>query len=381
MTLVRSEQDRPALLGGSAIRPQGPPDWPCPDPEIQAAILRAFADNSWGKYCSGHVEQLEHALCQHLHVSHALTCASGTLAVEVALRTLGVTAADEVILAGYDYPGNFLSVHALSAKPVLVDILPDSWQLDPAQLAHAFTPKTKAVIASHLHGGRVDIAEVIRQCSSRGVGVIEDTAQCPGLAITGDIGIVSFGGSKLLSAGRGGALLTSRADLAQRAKLHLSRGNNLLAPICELQAITLLPQLAKLAQRNQQRLAAVIQLRQQLADIPGLWLLPDDAGYYKVGFQFSPEMFGLSRQLLTRAMRAEGIALDEGFRALHVGRSPSRYRASGPLTETMRAHEGMAILHHPILLEAATGVEQIVAAFAKVHHHRKSIGEIANAGN
>src|SRR5262245_18390933 len=96
----------------------------------------------------------------------------------------------------------------------------------------------------------------VRQLAGRAV-VIEDCAQRPGVAVTGDVGIVSFGGSKLLSAGRGGALCTGDAALAQRARLLLGRGNNLVAPLSELQAIDPLPQLEKLAERNRQRRRAV----------------------------------------------------------------------------------------------------------------------------
>src|SRR5437879_2383311 len=110
----------PALLGGSPIRPQGPPDWPVPDEAVRAALEAAYADGSWGKYDGGHVQRLQERLAADHGVEHALTCGSGTFAVEVALRALKVGAGDEVVLAAYDYPGNFLSVHAVGAMPVLV---------------------------------------------------------------------------------------------------------------------------------------------------------------------------------------------------------------------------------------------------------------------
>src|SRR5262249_29747381 len=117
--------DLPALLGGRPIRPEGPPDWPRADDAVRQALQAAWAGNTWGKYCSGHVEALEARLASLCALPHALTCASGTLAVEVALRALPVQPGDEVALAAYDYGGNFLSVHALGARPVLVDVGPD----------------------------------------------------------------------------------------------------------------------------------------------------------------------------------------------------------------------------------------------------------------
>ena len=355
--------DLPAILGGAPLLPQGPPDWPPPDDGVRLALEAAFADGSWGKYCGGNVERLEAALARLLGTPHVLTCSSGTLAVEVALRALGA-GGGEVVLAAYDYAGNFLCVHSVGAMPVLADVAPANWNLDVGRLADALTERTKAVIVSHLHGGLVPMREVMEVCSARGVAVIEDAAQCPGASVQGrpagtwgDVGVFSFGGSKLLSAGRGGALVTARADVAQRAKLTLGRGNNLLSPLSELQAAVLLPQLDLLPSRHRQRAAAVARLTELLAGVPGLTPFANDAegspAYYKVGLRYDEPAFGVPRDTLVKAMRLEGVALDQGFRALHVGRARSRWRAAGDLSEAERAHRGCLVLHHPVLLGAS----------------------------
>src|SRR5262245_55615363 len=131
------------------------PPWPPDDPDILAALRAAFADGSWGRYHGGHVERLEARLAEFHNVLHALTCASGRLAVEVALRAVGVGPGDEVILGGYDYESNFLSVHAIGGTPVLVDIHRDNACVDPATVAAGIGSRTKAIIATHLHGGLV----------------------------------------------------------------------------------------------------------------------------------------------------------------------------------------------------------------------------------
>src|SRR5262249_53792166 len=204
------------------------------------------------------------------------------------------------------------------------------------------------------HGGVVPMREVMEFAAAQDLGVIEDAAQCPGALVQGrragtwgDVGTLSFGGSKLLSAGRGGAILTRHADVAQRARLYLLRGN-LVCPLSELQAAVLLPQLDKLDARNSHRAGRVAWLRERLAGVPGLRFLVNHVadtqpGYYKVGLQFDEACFGLSRAQLVAALRAEGIALDEGFRALHVGRSPSRFRRAGDLTESERAHHHLVV--------------------------------------
>src|SRR5262245_45006436 len=150
----------PALLGGVPVFPGGPPAWPFADPDIQAALGDAISSGAWGRYDGEHRCALESELAAFHNVPHALTCASGTLAVEVALRALRIGPGDEVVLAAYDYESNFLTVHAIGARPVLVDVHPESWQIDPVRLEAAIGPQTKAVICSHLHGGLVPMRVV-----------------------------------------------------------------------------------------------------------------------------------------------------------------------------------------------------------------------------
>src|SRR5262245_43176959 len=89
----------PALLGGPAVRPEGPPDWPLPGEDGLAALVQAYREGSWGKYHGGNVERLEQALAEHHQVAFAQTCGSGTFAVEAALRAVRVGPGDEVVLA------------------------------------------------------------------------------------------------------------------------------------------------------------------------------------------------------------------------------------------------------------------------------------------
>ena len=211
-----------------------------------------------------------------------------------------------MVLAAYDYGGNFLCVHAVGAVPVLIDVTPHNSNLDPDRLAAAFSPATKAVIVSHLHGGLVPMASVVAAAHARGVAVIEDAAQAPGAVVQGrragtwgDVGVLSFGGSKLLTAGRGGAILTPHADVLQRARLMLHRGN-VVCPLSELQAAVLLPQLDCLDDRNARRRAAVARLLAGLRDVSGLTpfrnVVEGQACYYKLGFRFDAGKFGLSRR-------------------------------------------------------------------------------------
>ena len=398
--------DLPALLGGTPVRPDGSPAWPLPDPDVHAALAAATASGAWGQYHGEHVCALEAELAAFHGVPHALTCASGTLAVEAALRALRVGPGDEVVMAAYDYESTFLTVHALGAKPVLIDVCAADWQLDVGRLEAAFTPKTKAVICSHLHGGIVDMRAATEIARARGVGIVEDAAQAPGATVQGkpagtwgDVGTLSFGGSKLLTAGRGGALLFTDAQLHQRAKTWLHRGLQQWAPLSELQAAALRPQLRKLKDATRWRAERVGELLREEplpptpspkkgggAGLPtalGPSLLRGGVGeglsaetspaYYKLGFQYDPSSFGLSRELFVKALRAEGVAFDAGFKALHVGRSPSRFRAAGDLTHAADAHERCVVLHHPVLSGAPADVRQVADAVAKVYRYRDEL--------
>jgi perosamine synthetase len=374
----------PALLGGEPIRPEGPPDWPGADDSVSLALRRAVADGSWGKYDGGHVRYLEKRLAMMFEVRSVLACCSGTFAVELALRALQVGPGAEVVLSAYDYPGNYLSILAVGATPVLIDVDPRNWNFAAEHLPAAITPATKAVIVSHLHGGLAPMREILAVAEAHGLPIIEDAAQAPGATVQGRpagawgaVGVLSFGGSKLLSAGRGGALLTGRPDAYQRARVKQFRGNTL-GPLSELQAVVLQPQLDLLRSRHAKRLRNVSYLRERLRNVPGLCPFENrgvegEPAYYKLGFQFDAEAFGLSRERFVQALRAEGIAMDEGFRALHVGRSPERFRQAGPLTEATRAHAGSVVLHHPILLGTEADMDQIARAVEKVWAYRTEL--------
>src|SRR5262245_48632502 len=99
-----------AIHGGPAVFPAGPPPWPLPDDAVRDALLAAYADGNWGRYHGPYCQRLAQALAEYHAVEHVTLCCSGTVAVELGLRGLGVSPGDEVILAGYDFPGNFRAV-------------------------------------------------------------------------------------------------------------------------------------------------------------------------------------------------------------------------------------------------------------------------------
>lgn len=281
-------------------------------------------------------------------------------------------------MAAYDFKANFTNILTLKALPVLVDLRADDWQLHADQLEAALSDKTKAVIVTHLHGGMVDLQRVREICRPSGIPIIEDVCQLEGATIQGtvagkggDLGVMSFGGSKLLTAGRGGAIITDSDEYQQRIKLYTERGNDV-SPLSEMQAAALLPQLKKLTERTQLRSASAQRLFEALSGVSGLRSICSNLedsypGYYKVGFQYEPEQFAeLSRDRFSEAMIAEGFALHPGFRSLHRIHSRSRFRTVGELPVADRADENILVLHHPILLELSDWPQEFVRAVDKI---------------
>ncbi|QGJ72248.1 Aminotransferase class V-fold PLP-dependent enzyme [Planctomycetales bacterium 10988] len=342
-----------------------------------AALNFAYADHSWGRYEGPNCEIFRQQLADYHDVEFVMLTQSGTFAVELALRGCHIGPGDEVILAGYDFGGNFAAIEAVGALPVLVDVDEGNWNLDPRQLTQAITDKTKAIIASCLHGGVIPMREVRSIADEHGLLLVEDACQMPGGIVEGrtagtwgDVGILSFGGSKLLTSGRGGAVFTNSEEVFQRMKIYMNRGNNAF-PLSELQAAVLRPQLGKLDKRNALRHASAEKLLPQLKRLPGLRPLVNRVrktvpGYYKVGIRYVPEeLGGLSREEFVAIIREEGVDLGAGFRGFGR-RSETRCRRVGDLTQSRLAGRLMLVLHHPILLEEQEALDHVVQAFRKV---------------
>lgn len=378
---------RLAIHGGRPVFPDGPPGWPQPDPAIHAALEAAWTAGAWGQYDGPYVRGLAQRLAELHDVPHVWCCCSGTVAVEMALRGLRVAAGDEVILAGYDFPGNFRAIEAVGAVPVLVDIARRAWCLDADQLDAAAGPRVRALIVSHLHGGLAPMRRIRAWADEQRVAVVEDACQAPGAEIDGrpagtwgDVGVLSFGGSKLLTAGRGGALLIHRADVLQRIKVYSERGNQAF-PLSELQAAVLLPQLEGLAERNQRRLTNVARLLERCRSIvalepvaePVAWDAPTDRpAFYKLGWLFVAERCRMTRDEFLAAIRAEGVALDAGFRGFAL-RSQRRCRKVGELPHSREASAATVVLHHPVLLAAEADIDRVWQAIDKVAAHAVGI--------
>jgi len=198
--------------------------WPMASEGVRRALETVVDSNAWGLYDGESTRTLQTSLQNLFNCAHSLLSCSGTMAVELALRGVGVKSGDEVILAAYDFPGNFRAIEAIGAMPVLVDVVKDGWVIDAHDVASAVSEKTSAVLVSHLHGQLCDLA-LLREKLPKPIPIVEDCCQVPGASFggkpcgaAGDVSVLSFGGSKLLSAGRGGAVLSNDESVIGKAK-------------------------------------------------------------------------------------------------------------------------------------------------------------------
>jgi UDP-2-acetamido-2-deoxy-ribo-hexuluronate aminotransferase len=237
-------------------------------PQIDAAIQRVL---DHGQYILGpEVAELEEKLAAYTGARYCITVANGTDALQIALMALGVGPGDEVITPGFTYIATAETVALLRAKPVYVDIDPRTYNLDPALLEAAITPRTKAIVPVSLYGQCADFDAINAIAARHGIPVIEDAAQSFGASYKGrkscnlsTIACASFFPSKPLGCyGDGGAVFTSDDELAKvirqiarhgqdRRYHHIRVGVN--SRLDTIQAAILLPKLAVLDEELMQR--------------------------------------------------------------------------------------------------------------------------------
>jgi len=193
--------------------------------EIQAAVNRVFESQHF--ILGPEVDQLEQELARYVGTQFAIGCASGSDALLLALMALEVGPGDEVITPPFTFVATAGSIARLRARPVFVDIDPETYNLDPGKLERAITSRTKAIMPVHLFGLAAQMDPILKIAVQRSLPVIEDAAQAIGAAYhgraagtMGHFGCFSFFPSKNLGgAGDGGLITTNDPILAERLKL------------------------------------------------------------------------------------------------------------------------------------------------------------------
>ncbi len=178
------------------------------------------ARNGWGDRCYEYITRFEEFFKQHLGVKYAIATSSCTGALHMGMSALGVGVGDEVIMADTNWIATASPIVHLGAKPVFVDILPDSWCLDPELVERAITPRTKAIVAVHLYGNLCEMDKLLAIGEKHGIPIVEDSAEAIGsiyhgkrAGSMGKFGAFSFHGTKTLTTGEGGMFVTDDSDL------------------------------------------------------------------------------------------------------------------------------------------------------------------------
>jgi perosamine synthetase len=309
------------------------PRIPYTRPSITELEQRYAADavaNGWGERCYGYIGRLERAFADHLGVRHAIATSSCTGALHMGLAALGIGPGDEVILADTNWIASAAPIVHLGATPVFVDILPDSWCIDPRAAERAVTPRTKAILAVHLYGNLCDMDALLALGERRGVPVVEDAAEAVGsvhhgrrAGSIGRFGAFSFHGTKTITTGEGGMFVTNDDDLHERVLTLSNHGRargqvrqfwpdmvGFKYKMSNVQAAIGCAQVERIGELVARKRAILAAYRERLADLPAIAMNPEPAGTVN-GAWMPTAVFdasaGVTREALQRAFAEENV--------------------------------------------------------------------------
>ena len=276
------------------------------------------------------VKQFAAELGTHLGGAYVIPCANGTDALTLALMSLDLPAGAEVIVPAFTYVATLEAAALLGLRPVLVDVLPDTFNIDPAAVQEALSPRTGAVVAVHLFGQCTDLEELSKVCQAASVALIEDNAQALGATFTfangpttyagtvGEVGTTSFFPSKNLGClGDGGALFTRDAARAQLLQQLANHGQSqkyyhqrigLNSRLDTLQAALLRVKLRHLPTAQAARQAVAARYDTALSNIPGLHIPARDVRSTHVFHQYTLRIGGDNqRDAMQQYLKQRGI--------------------------------------------------------------------------
>lgn len=390
-----------ALLGGNPVRTRPFAPWPDYDHEEEAALLDVLHSRAWGGYHES-VKALETEFAALHQVPYAVACANGTIALEVALRALGVGPGHEVIVSPYTFVASASSILLCGASPVFADIDPNTGNLSPAAAEAAITPRTRAIVVVHFGGHPAEMDAFQEIAKRRGLGLVEDSAHAHGarwrgipVGGWGDVATFSFQSFKLMTAGEGGMILSRSADIGERCWSycnqgrrrdggwfdHFTLGTNY--RITAFQAAVLRVQLRRMAEQTKRRAENVAYFRECLRSFQGLTLPADDPRvenhpYYLLTMRYHPEAFGgADRDSVLRALAAEGVPFkptyphplyrNEVFTNLDKtsGGRPQEY-GKLRLPEAERVCRDGVWLSHTVFLGDRKDIDDVMEALRKV---------------
>jgi perosamine synthetase len=300
-------------------------------PSITSLEVKYAADaaaNGWGEKCYEYINKFEQQFKEYLDVQYAIATSSCTGALHLGMAALGIGVGDEVIMADTNWIATASPIVQLGATPVFVDILSDSWCIDPALVEKAITPRTKAIVAVHLYGNLCNMNELITIGDRHGIPVIEDAAEAIGsiyhgkrAGSMGKFGAFSFHGTKTMTTGEGGMFVTNDIDLFERVLTLSNHGRaqnqtkqfwpdmvGFKYKMSNIQAAIGCAQMERIEELSNRKQEILATYRGRLAMLPGISMNPEPIntinGAWMPTAVFAPNA-GITREQLQAAFAAE----------------------------------------------------------------------------
>ena len=399
-----------AVRGGPPVRKREWTPWPQYDEQDIARVRQAIESRNWGGFPFPNLWAGEFAAkFAAMHdARYAVAVANGTIALQVALRAVGLEFGDEVIVPAYTWEGTASAVLFEGGVPVFVDVREDTLCLDERRVDEAITPRTKVILPVHLAMRFADMDALRAIASRHGLKIVEDCAHAHGgrwrnrgAGSMGDMGAFSLQSSKLLTSGEGGVVITNSQEHHEFAECYVNCGRSGATGvyghrvvggnyrITDLQAALLMGQLEKLPAQNALRRRNAKRLSAALAQVPNIRVLPEDPNVtaevmYQYVFRFVPGDAAAHRDVFVRALEEEGVPCEGRFyeavyrsdlfpvtarqfpQLAHGRPEPVDFgRCHCPVAERL-AYEESVWLPHFLLLGDESDVDDIVAAVEKV---------------
>ena len=329
-----------AITGGKPLRKKPFTQWPIATKTEAAALKDVLQSTRWGgqPFPGKHAKDFAEKFAK-LHTAKYGQCVNtGTVAIQAALKAIGIKPGDEVIVPAYTWEGTVGPVLLLNAVPVFVDIDPNTYCLDYRLIEKAITPKTKAILPVHLGMRFADMDEIPRIAAKHNLKVVEDCAHAhggkwrgKGAGSMGDLGAFSFQTSKLITSGEGGAVITNNLEYMELVQSYINAGRASLTDqykkriigfnyrLGEFQAAILGAQLKRLPKEGALRQKNMKRLESKLKNTEGIGLLKPEpritslAPYGYVMKYFAERVKDIPRAAFVAAMQLEGVHCDGLF--------------------------------------------------------------------
>lgn len=394
-----------ALLGGEKARSKSFPPWPQYDERELEALRAVLESRQWWRTPGTQTLRFEQAFAAAHGAKYGVAVTNGTHAIEVALGALGIGYGDEVIVPDFTFIATAGAVLSMGALPVLVDIDPHTYNIDPAQVEAAITPRTKAIIVVHMGGLPVDMDAMLAISRRRGLPIIEDSSHAHGsewngqrIGALGAAGTFSFQASKTMTAGEGGIVITNDPEIERIARSITDCGRMPGHPfyehfiyasnyrLSEWQGALLNVQLERMDEQTARRHYNACLLDGILREIDGITPQQHDArctrnGHYLYLFHYDADAFdGIPAARFIEALNAEGIPTQATYPPLHALEvfssgvykrrippgMPDDALRHAPFPNSIRAMREVICLPQAVLLGDEADMSEIGAAVRKI---------------